>query len=189
MMSNENLAFQTPAHYDPLNILMKPPLQPPDSHHLSAAQGWLGLGNQDEANQELEKITPGNQAHPSVLATRLEICATAGKWDAAADTAAQLVEQERNEPMAWITLAYATRRKPGGGMVQAKEVLIPAQKLFPKVWLIPYNLACYECQLGNQKEARAWLKKAFKLGDSKELKRMALKDPDLEPFWREIGEM
>ena len=32
-------------------------LEPPDSLHLSAAEGWLGLGNQVEAFEELEKIT------------------------------------------------------------------------------------------------------------------------------------
>jgi hypothetical protein len=35
----------------------------------------------------------------------------------------------------------------------------------------------------------AWLEKAFELGDPKQLKLMALDDPDLEPFWTEIGEI
>jgi hypothetical protein len=52
-----------------------------------------------------------------------------------------------------------------------------------------YNLACYACQLGNLKEARQWLEKAFAIGDSKQLKLMALDDPDLEPLWREVGEI
>jgi hypothetical protein len=34
------------------------PIEPPDSLHLLAAQGWLELGNHLEANEELEKITP-----------------------------------------------------------------------------------------------------------------------------------
>jgi predicted Zn-dependent protease len=167
---------------------MKAPLQPPDSHHLSAALGWLGLGNHNEAEVELEKIAPANRDYPSVLAVRLEICAKKEKWDVAAEIAATLVKIQPNEPMAWITLAYATRRKPtGGGILQAKEVLAPVQRRFPKVWLIPFNLACYECRLGNQKQARAWLDKAFDLGDPKQLKRMVLEEADLEPFWPEIG--
>ena len=32
------------------------PLEPPDSLHLQAAQGWLELGNHIEANEELEKM-------------------------------------------------------------------------------------------------------------------------------------
>ncbi len=46
-----------------------------------------------------------------------------------------------------------------------------------------YNLACYECQLGNLKEAREWLKQAFNLGDAKQMKLAALDDPDLQPLW------
>src|ERR1017187_3279090 len=52
-------------------MLMKP-LEPPDSHHLSAAIGWLGLGNWREANEELEKITSELRGHPDVLEVRPE---------------------------------------------------------------------------------------------------------------------
>jgi hypothetical protein len=37
---------------------MLPSLQPPDSHHLNAAVGWLELGNDIEATEELDKIKP-----------------------------------------------------------------------------------------------------------------------------------
>jgi hypothetical protein len=30
------------------------PLQPPDSMHLTAAQGWLELGNHEEAFEEMD---------------------------------------------------------------------------------------------------------------------------------------
>ncbi len=61
--------------------------------------------------------------------------------------------------------------------------------LFPKESLIPYNLACYECQAGNLKAAWNWLEKAFDAGDAKRFKLMALEDPDLEPLWVQIGEI
>ena len=48
-------------------------LEPPDSHHLEAAEGWLGLGNWNEANEELEKISAPARAHPSVLEMRFHI--------------------------------------------------------------------------------------------------------------------
>jgi hypothetical protein len=35
-------------------------LQPPDSLHLQAAQGWLELGDHVEANEELECINAKN---------------------------------------------------------------------------------------------------------------------------------
>jgi tetratricopeptide (TPR) repeat protein len=164
-------------------------LEPPDSFYLSAALGWLGLGNWQEANEELEKITLALRAHPDVLEVRLEIYSKAGKWDLAAEIAGVLIQERPNDPQFWISHAYATRRMPGGGIPQAKEILSKAQALFAKEPLIPYNLACYSCQLGDHQEARKWLEIAFGLGDARQLKLMALKDPDLEPLRAEIGEM
>src|SRR5580765_5358025 len=60
------------------------PLQPSDSFHVRAAQGWLELGNHLEANEELEEITPVQKAHPTVLFVRWDIYAMAKKWDYAA---------------------------------------------------------------------------------------------------------
>ncbi len=109
------------------------PLEPPDSHCLSAAIGWLGLGNVAEASVELEKIAPQFQSHPDVLAVRFDIHAAAGKWDAAAEIAGTLTRLEPKEPGAWISLAYATRRKAGGGIPQARTILIQAQRTFSMV--------------------------------------------------------
>jgi len=61
--------------------------------------------------------------------------------------------------------------------------LLPALKLFPKFWLLPYNLACYCAQLGKIKEAEDWFKRAMALNE-KQVKRITLDDPDLEPLWK-----
>ena len=87
------------------------PLEPPDSHHLSAAVGWLGLGNVAEAGAELEKIAPQFHSHPDVLTVQFDIHAATGKWDAAAEIAGTLTQLEPEEPGTWVSLAYATRRK------------------------------------------------------------------------------
>ena len=163
------------------------PLEPPDSHHLSAAEGWLGLGNWQEANEELEEIAPALLAHPSVRVVRYEVYAKAGKWDMAAEIARALIQIRPQDPQLWIWHAYATRRMPGGGIPQAKEILDKAQPLFSKEPLILYNLACYECQTGNLKAAWKWLEKVFDAGDPKRFKLMALEDPDLEPLRAEMG--
>jgi Flp pilus assembly protein TadD len=164
------------------------PLEPPDSHCLSAAIGWLGLGNVAEAVAELEKIVPQFQSHPDVLAVQFDIHAAAGKWDAAAEIAGTLTRLEPEEPGAWISLAYATRRKTSGGIPQARAILIQAQRTFLREKIIAYNLACYDCQLGNMDAAKAWLDKACTLGDAHKIKRMALEDPDLEPLWSDLRE-
>jgi tetratricopeptide (TPR) repeat protein len=164
-------------------------LEPPDTFHLSAAIGWLGLGNWLEANEELGKIAPSLRAHPDVLGVRFQIYSKAEKWDTAAEIARELVQISPKQPQFWIWQAYSTRRMPGGGLPQAKEILTNAQSLFPKEPMIPYNLACYACQLGNYTEAWKWLEAASDLGDPKQVKLMALDDPDLEPMWTEIGEI
>ena len=165
------------------------PLEPPDNHHLRAALGWIGLGNFQEANEELEKIAPQLRAHPDVLTIRYVVYAKTEKWDVAAEIAGALVKLTPEEPHAWICLAYATRRKPGGGIPQAREILTQAQPKFPDYSLIPYNLACYECRLGNLETAKRWLEKAFACGDAEGMKLMALADADLEPMRKEIAQM
>src|ERR1035441_7362578 len=111
-------------------------LEPPDSHYLSAAAGWLGLGNVAGSDAELEKIAPQFRSHPDVLAVQFDIHAAAGKWDAAAEIAGTLTQVEPEEPGAWVSLAYATRRKTGGGIPQARAILIQTQQTFPKEKII-----------------------------------------------------
>src|SRR5580704_1185486 len=111
----------------PASVNMKP-LEPPDSHHLSSAQGWLGLGNWREARDDVQRIAPEWRAHADVLEVTREIFAQAGKWDMAAETAGAVATLKPQEPQSWIALAYAVRRKPGGGLAAAKAILAKAQK-------------------------------------------------------------
>jgi len=163
------------------------PLESPDIHHLSAAQGWLELGNHLEADAELARITPALRSHPDVLELRWQIYAKAGKWEPCVDIATALVATVPGEPNGWIHRSHALHELKR--TEQASDLLLPAVDLFPKNWLIRYNLACYACRLGNNEEAWDWLEDAFELGDGKAVKLMALDDQDLERFWAEIGDM
>jgi len=80
--------------------------------------------------------------------------------------------------------------KPVRGIIIGGNLLglLPVVDKFPDQYIIRYNLACYACQLGNLKEARDWLKKAIDMADTKEVKLMALNDPDLEPLRQESGQ-
>jgi len=60
---------------------------------------------------------------------------------------------------------------------------------FPEPWLVACNLACYCSQPGQWKDARNWVEKTFDLGDSKQVKLLALDDKDLEPLWTDIAEV
>lgn len=135
---------------------------------------------------ELDKISPQNRRAPAVLLTEYDVAAAAKDWGHAADVAEMMVDVIRDSPAIWLSLAYAVRRKPGGGIEQAHAILSKAEQLFPDQSMIAYNLACYECQLENMERSRDWLAKAMTRGDAKEIRTLALKDSDLEPLWDEI---
>jgi len=159
----------------------------PYFHHFSAAQGWLGLGDHISANEELEQLPPELRVHPAVLELRWQIYAKAERWDAGVDIGYALVSLSPECVVGWIDRSFALHELKR--TEEAADLLLPALNCFSRNWLIRYNLACYACQLGNNDEAWHWLEEAFELGDSKEVKQMALDDPDLERFWAEIGEM
>ena len=164
-------------------------LEPPDSHCLNAAAGWLGLGRRDHAQAELEMISAPNQRHPDVLEARWAIYAEERKWEAALDVARKLLQRAPNRVSGWLHQAYALRRAPEGGLEKAWAALKPAAERFPKEALIAFNLSCYACQMQRLDEARLWLKRAFKVGGKERIKEQALCDPDLKPLWEEIRQL
>src|SRR5258705_7224706 len=137
------------------------PLGLPDILHLRAAEGWLGLGDHESANQELEGISMDCQAHPAVLGTRYCVYAAEKKWDACVEVGRKLVELEPKESFGWVNRSYALRRAPGGGVQAAYDALKPAAERLDDLEHVTFNLACYACQLGNLEVARAWLAQAF----------------------------
>jgi Flp pilus assembly protein TadD len=165
------------------------PLEPPDSHRLNAAHGWLGLGSRAEAAAELDSISPEHQRHPDVLDARWTLHASECRWDEALDVARKLLRGAPDRAESWLHHAYALRRVADGGLAKAWEALKPAAEKFPEEPIIPFNLACYACQLGQLDEAREWLRRASKVGGKDKIKLMALVDEDLEPLWPEIRKL
>jgi Flp pilus assembly protein TadD len=164
-------------------------LEPPDVFHLSSALGWMELGLPTEAEAELAKISEANQLFPEVLEVRWTLLAHAERWSDALKAARSLVEVAPECSSGWLHRAYALRRAPEGGVSQALEALQPAFEKFPREPVIPYNLACYLCQLNRLDEARQWFKCAIEIADAEKIKEMALNDSDLEPLWEEIRQM
>ncbi len=159
-------------------------LDPPDFHHLNAAEGWLGLGSMPDAEVELAKLSPAVQVHPEVLRVRYHLYERNKHWESAAEIAQQLCQVVPETPFGWIHLAYALHELRRTR--EAYNVLLPNVDRFPEEYVIRYNLACYCCQMGDLKEAREWLKKAIALAGSGPIKQMALSDPDLETLKEEI---
>lgn len=158
-----------------------------DMRQVEAAQGWIGLDDLVEANEELERITPEMRGHPSVLVIRYEIYSTAKKWEMAAEVAGVISRMLPDESFGWIHLAYSLHELKRTR--EAWNVLIPIADKFPKETTISYNLACYACQLGNLKDSMKWLERAVDLAGRKDVRTTALNDPDLEPLWAQIGDL
>jgi len=151
-----------------------------------AALGWLELGNPTEALAELERIDPELQSEPAAQAARLECLMAAKAWDEAAALAELLCAQCPEESGLWLHFAYAARRRTGGTLEQAHEILAPMRALFPNEWLIAYNLACYLCQMNRLDEADAMLAEARTMSGEK-VEQLAADDEDLEPLRARAG--
>jgi hypothetical protein len=164
-------------------------LEPPDTHHLDAAIGWLGLGCVTDARMELEQVSGDNQNHAAVLAVRWSISAHERQWSDALQIALVELTLAPDTAAGWLHRAYALRRVQDGGLSQAWEALLPAAKKFPAEPVIAYNLSCYACQLQQLDLARHWLQRAVVAGQKEAIKRMALADADLQPLWPEIKEL
>ncbi len=164
-------------------------IEPPDSHFVSAALGWLGLGNVAEAKEELTRVSENQWGHPDVLEVRWCICAEERTWQEGLEIAQTLMKSAPKRATGWLHQAYALRRVPGGSVKQAWKALLPAFDKFPKEPTIAYNLSCYACQMKQLDAARVWFQRAAIIGDKEEMKKMALSDSDLEALWSEIKEM
>jgi len=166
---------------------MHMPLPPPDHLALEAAQGWLMLGDAASALAELDRISAKHRSDPGVLETECEIRTHAEDWPEAFAVAERLVQAAPGQVRGWILRAYAARRMPAGGLELARSLLQPALERFPKMFLVPYNLACYAARMGQAEEAWRLLQRAMKTGERSVVLRLAIADPDLETIRARLG--
>jgi tetratricopeptide (TPR) repeat protein len=157
-----------------------------DRLHLEAAQGWLGLQNWQEANEELELIPPILRGHADVLKVRWEVCAQAKQWERGLEIANILAAKIPRDSFGSIRAAHALQQL--GRTQAAHDLLSAALEQFPKDQVITYNLACYCCQLGKFKEAIAYVERAIDLAGNN-IRQQALGDKALETLWENIAEL
>jgi tetratricopeptide (TPR) repeat protein len=144
---------------------------------LDASVGWIGLGNLTEAEVEIEQVAPEFRLHADVLEVRWEIDGRRERWESALETAELLVETYPERCSGWLHRSYCLHEL--GRTLEAWNKLISAFDRFPKEATVPYNLACYACQLGNLEQAQSWLEKAASIRGRRAIKSMAVEDQDL----------
>jgi Flp pilus assembly protein TadD len=98
-------------------------------------------------------------------------------------TVAKRLARIEPENIQWtVSWSYATRR--ADSVEAARLILLEAVERFPTAAILHYNLACYECLLGDVEVAKARLQHAFNLEPRYRL--AALEDEDLEAVWSDI---
>lgn len=158
------------------------PLSPEDQFRVNKAEGYLELGMCSDAEAELEQIAPDAMQLPEMLAVWIGVFQETERWAAMQAAAKKLALLDPTAPQWAIAWAYATRRVESIDI--ARIILIEALERHPSEPLIHYNLACYDCQLGDIPSAKKFIETALHLNPK--MGRMALGDEDLEPLWASL---
>jgi tetratricopeptide (TPR) repeat protein len=152
--------------------------------HLEYASGYIALGLLTEATNELEEIEGEDRLCATVMAVRNDLYLALKSWDLLIAVARELTRQRPKIVDGWINWAFALREL--GRIDEAKAVLLTAEPMHgKKSAVLHYNLACYECLLGDIENARARLAVATR--KDPEFKKEALDDPDLAAMWNAKG--
>lgn len=162
-------------------------LHPPDTHHLSAAEGWFELGNYGEALTELAQLSATAQDRLEVLGLRWNIAAQLKLWGQSLEIAGKIIELVPDHSFGWIHRSYALHELKR--TQEARDFLLAVAPQFPEDETISYNLACYECQLGDLATAWQWFEETLTRRDPALLREHALEDPDLQPIWPRIARL
>ncbi|MFO1450678.1 MAG: hypothetical protein U1F61_21140 [Opitutaceae bacterium] len=156
----------------------------PTATRLTYARGYLGLGLVKEAFRELNAIVREDRRSLEVRKVRVEWGMAARAWNQVITWARPVTEDDPGYEPGWIALAYALREL--NHVEDAKTVLLAALPHHQGTsGVLHYNLACYECLLGNHLEARKRLARACKMDPS--WKDAAKDDPDLKDLFASVS--
>lgn len=149
------------------------------------AQGYLALGLMREARRELRALPPSERGKLPARKLLLECAMGLKLWSQAVRLARPIAREDGGYENAWISLAYALREM--NRVREARQALLAALPHHQfSSGVLQYNLACYECLLGNLPEARRRLARASKLDASWD--KAARSDPDLRALFAAPGD-
>jgi len=143
---------------------------------IQAAQGYTELGMHAEALEEIEALASAVRNRPDILELRILILMHAKKWGIALADCHKLCELRPEATVGYIHTAFCLHELGRSG--EAKSVLLSGPTALLNEPTYHYNLACYECVLGNLESAQAHLETSFAL--DKNFRDFAKKDPDLK---------
>lgn len=145
---------------------------------LLAAQGYCELAMFDDALNELNSLPEEVQQEENAVELRLAILMQARRWKLALTLSHDLCRATPTKNIGYIHAAFCLHEL--GQTEDARDFLLNGPTTLHTEPTYHYNLACYECRLGNFELARAHLDRSFQL--DKKFRQFARTDPDLEPL-------
>ena len=142
---------------------------------LLAAQGYSELGMFDDALEELESLPVELIQHSAVVELRTVVLMQARRWKLALTASRSLCRVAPEKSTGFIHAAFCLHEL--GRTDEARDTLLAGPEALHTEPTYHYNLACYECALGNLDLARLHLEKSIEL--DKKFKDFAKNDPDL----------
>jgi tetratricopeptide (TPR) repeat protein len=142
---------------------------------LLAAQGYSELGMFDDAIAELDLLPAEVSQHETVVELRTVILLQAKRWKAALAASRELCRLAPEKASGFIHAAFCLHEL--GRTEDARDALLTGPDALHTEPTFHYNLACYECALGNLELARMHLDKSVEL--DKKMRDFARTDPDL----------
>ena len=143
---------------------------------LLAAQGYIELGMFDDGLAELDTLPENARRNPTALELRLAILMQTRRWKDALTVSRRLTRACPHKNVGYIHTAFCLHELGKTG--EARTVLLAGPATLHAEPTYHYNLACYECHLGNIDLARMHLDRSFQL--DKKYRDFAKTDPDLE---------
>jgi len=132
--------------------------------YVVAAQGYLELGMNQSAWDELESMQPEDRARCDVIAMRLSILQVMEKWEMGAEIGRGAVKAFSERGELYLLGAYHIRRAED--IETAFTFLKSGQSCLEDEACFWFNLGCYHCQLGRLKDAKECVRKAVDLDRS-----------------------
>jgi predicted Zn-dependent protease len=144
---------------------------------LAYALGYIELSLLREARAELARLTAKEREMPEAMAVLVELAMVEDDWRQVIRLAPRVAKVAPAVERPWIAWAYALREV--GKIEEAREVLLRGAEAIEKpTVLVDYNLACYDCLLGDRDGASRRLMRVFKREPG--WRAQAMEDPDLK---------
>ena len=122
-----------------------------DQRHLNAAQGWITLGDCEEADHALEEVSPSAQAHPLVLLARQQVAVHRNEWQEVVEWAETIEGQWGRIPASIGAKAHALLQM--GQLEEAMGCALPLVRAHPDEFY--FKIPVFWGLLSNRRYAEA----------------------------------